>query len=678
VIADHLFGYPAGGFVGVDIFFVISGFIITSMLLRQYEQEGRISFAAFYKRRVKRILPASVLVLAVTVAAGFIIFRAGRASTIMTDGIWSAFFAANWRFATTGTDYWADDGIVSPLQHYWSLAVEEQFYFVWPLLIVGTFALAHRLGRPATSSRPVLFAVLAVLSAASFGWALLDTADSPAWAYFSTFSRAWELGLGALLAIASGPARMIPDSIRPAIAWAGLAGIGASFFALNSLSPIPAPGVALPVVSTALVIVAGTGGTQRFLFPLTNRVTGYVGDISFSLYLWHFPAIILLAALLQERPAGYSALVLICTAVLSVASYHLVEDPIRRSSWLEDQDDGRPSRPLNLQRLTYTALGALAVCTVLVLALAPHRTGVSSTPAPVVQPTAGTDEEAGADADRNALSPAIDAALLQEEWPELSPSIDNVIAEGKPSEDEAGCSGVDFSDPESCYFPAEGATRTAVVVGDSTGIMLLPTVREALGTRYNVKGMTRAGCVVLHIESWSDDPKHNAECGSHRSTAESEINALHPDIVFVSTMYGYMDNRIAKSSTTLARAEWQAGAESFIRSIEASGAAVVIVGSPPLGEPLAECGTNFSSPDDCEASISTQYSFVSEAHRAAAAATGATYIDTRRWFCDEDGRCPSFVDGTPVKRDAVHTTRQYAGKIAPLLHERLESFGTDP
>ncbi|WP_447644321.1 acyltransferase family protein [Nocardioides zeae] len=141
VVLDHLLGWPHGGFVGVDVFFVISGFLITGILLREHERTGTISFVGFYRRRAKRILPASILVLAVTVALSYALVGRLRADSIATDGLWALFFGANWRFTTQATDYFAANGPVSPLQHYWSLAVEEQFYFVWPWLMLGVLAL---------------------------------------------------------------------------------------------------------------------------------------------------------------------------------------------------------------------------------------------------------------------------------------------------------------------------------------------------------------------------------------------------------------------------------------------------------------------------------------------------------------------------------------------------------
>ena len=140
VIFDHLLGWPSGGFIGVDIFFVISGFLITSLLLKEHARTGRISLVGFYRRRIRRILPVSLLVLVVTVAIGYLLLPGARAFSTLWDGVYSALFVANWHFAAVGTGYLQATNAVSPLQHYWSLAVEEQFYFVWPFLLIVIFA----------------------------------------------------------------------------------------------------------------------------------------------------------------------------------------------------------------------------------------------------------------------------------------------------------------------------------------------------------------------------------------------------------------------------------------------------------------------------------------------------------------------------------------------------------
>ena len=234
VILDHLLHWPAGGFVGVDIFFVISGFLITGLLLREHERTGTISFWGFYRRRIKRILPAATVVVILTVAAGYLLLSRVRATDTLWDGIWASLFAANWNYATEGTDYFQPDVAVSPLQHYWSLSVEEQFYFVWPwlmLLILWVGAKA-RSGATSRSALAVQLAIVAIV-VGSFVWSVWETLSSPTWAYFSTFSRAWELGIGAAIAVFAKACARIPDGWRPALGWLGLGGIAVSLFVVT-------------------------------------------------------------------------------------------------------------------------------------------------------------------------------------------------------------------------------------------------------------------------------------------------------------------------------------------------------------------------------------------------------------------------------------------------------------
>ena len=201
VILAHATGRPAGGFVGVDVFFVISGFLITGLLLREHERSGRISLPAFFGRRIKRILPASLVVLAATVALASWLFNAPRALATWWDAVSAALLVSNWRFEASGTDYFHATDAASPLQHFWSLSIEEQFYLVWPVLLVVLLAVAARGARPVLRSRIVVGGVLVVLIAASFAVAVWQSGAAPQAAYFATGARVWELGAGALLAV---------------------------------------------------------------------------------------------------------------------------------------------------------------------------------------------------------------------------------------------------------------------------------------------------------------------------------------------------------------------------------------------------------------------------------------------------------------------------------------------
>ncbi|AYN58717.1 thioesterase [Arthrobacter phage Peas] len=669
VVVNHLFGFPGGGFVGVDIFFVISGFVITSLLLREHDRNERIDFVTFYKRRVRRIMPASLLTLVVTVAAAYLIFLPGRASSILTDGIWSLLFAGNWRFATNGTDYWAQDTPVSPLQHYWSLGVEEQFYFIWPALIALVFALA---GLRRRAGRLSLILTLGLLSTASFVWAMYETATDPTFAYFSTFSRAWELGAGALLAVGAGALSRLPGWSRHIMVWAGLTGIAASLVLVSKDSLFPAPWAALPVIATALVIGGGTSGEARGPLLLTNRPMTYIGDISYSLYLWHFPLVILLEALMPEKGMIYFLSAAVGMAVLAVLSYHFVEQPILKSAWLTDKP--RTRRPFDFAGASAIQLAALACAAIIAVsmaAMALTRNAPIEATSDVTAVLIATSGARGESVETNAtrLSAAIDAALTATEWPELSPSIDNVVAEGKPDEDSEGCGQTDLTKPN-CSWDT-GKAETVVVLGDSTGITLLPTVRAALGDKYNVRGMTMAGCLALGVSAKDDRAERVAQCEAFKEASVAEINRIRPAMVFLTNTSGVLGQLTSGTPEAEAGGEWRDGIKAELDAIKASGAKLFVVSAPPSGKPPVTCATRTSTPSDCAYKLPQSFTITADASSDAAEAAGAKFIDTRGWFCSDSGDCPAFVGKTPVKRDGVHTTKQYAAALVPVFRDAL-------
>lgn len=673
VVANHLTGYPGGGFVGVDIFFVISGFVITLGLVREHETNGRVSFKDFYFRRVARILPAGILAIIATVTVSYFAFFTERANGILQDGLWAVLFSANWRFALTDTDYWAEDSPISPLQHYWSLGVEEQFYFVWPLVLVLVLGTAVRLRASVAGRRVILAGVLAALIAMSFAWAIMETKDNSSWAYFSTPSRAWELGLGALLAVLNPLFRRIESTSRSVLGWVGVAGIAASIAIIAKSFTFPAPWAALPVISTALVIIAGTGGQVTGFQFLTNRVSTYIGNASYSLYLWHFPVIILVGALWPADDVTRYPVMLLLMCFLAVVSYEFVERPSQKrltdmykvGSWHVPKG----KTPQLASKLPYLGLGSLAVAAVVVVPLAIQHAGpVETSTVPV---TFGTLKPSAPAVETNAsrLSAQIDAALAASNWPELSPSFNNILAEGKPDEDSEGCGNTDLAKPM-CIFGTDQAL-TAVVFGDSTGITLLPTVRAAMSDEYNVRGMTKAGCIMLDVQTKDDRPGFMAECDSFKAAAIEEINRTKPQIVFLTNTSGVLGNLASGAVGSAAQQEWQAGTARMLDALKPSGAQLVIVTAPPGGKAPADCANRTSTPRDCMYQIPSNFVDTATAMKSAADVGGAKLIDTRSWFCSSSGYCPSFVGNTPVKRDTVHTTKQYAAMIVPVFRDAL-------
>ena len=319
VIINHTFpGLLPGGFIGVDIFFLISGFLITNQLLSLAKSEsGLVALGVFYARRVKRILPSALLVIWVTFFLAFKYLGPVIGNETLRDGRWATIFFANFHFNSIKVDYFAQ-GVSAPLlQHYWSLAVEEQFYLFWPLVLIVLFKLSTR------SFERNLKAVLLLITTAS---ALSLLVVEPAMTYFATASRIWELSVGALLATLrlSNLPRFLP--------WLGLVTLILSLLLIDAENQVPGLIILPALLGTATLMINTTGLLRNFL---ANPIAHYLGDISFLLYLWHWPIIELHKQLSMNPLSDQSLISLIfITLVLSIVTHHLFENPIRYNIYL--------------------------------------------------------------------------------------------------------------------------------------------------------------------------------------------------------------------------------------------------------------------------------------------------------------------------------------------------------
>ena len=329
-------GFLKGGFVGVDVFFVLSGFLITGLLLSGAIERRSVSLVDFYARRARRILPAAALTLVATDVVAYRLLNFVRAKQILHDSISASLFTANIHFANQGTDYFAQAQPPSPVQHFWSLAVEEQFYLVWPALLALVLfgvALTRHTRRHASSGvrswsrrvalsrvalrqqahdvtdgavRRLLVAVI-VVTLASLSWSIYDTGAHATVAYFSTLTRVWELGLGALLAIGASWLVRAPGGLRTVAGWLGLACIAGAGVMFSSTTPFPGFSALLPTLGAVLVIGAGIGNHQlRLGAPrlLSLAPLRYVGDRSYAFYLWHWPVSRHCRAIQRPQPLG--------------------------------------------------------------------------------------------------------------------------------------------------------------------------------------------------------------------------------------------------------------------------------------------------------------------------------------------------------------------------------------
>ena len=684
VIADHLFGWPRGGFVGVDVFFVISGFLITGILLKDLEANNRIDFRKFYVRRVRRIIPIAILVLAATTAASWAIFVPARAVQTTVDAGYSAVFFANWHYAFTGSDYFAISSEGSPLLHYWSLSVEEQYYLVWPSVLMLLALLGHRAFR-----NRLIVGLAGAAIVVSFTWAMVQGNSEPAIAYYSTFTRAWELGIGALLAVSSSAlARTIPLSLRPTLAWGGLALICASAALLSTTSGFPGPWAALPVLGTATVILAGTGGRTGPPIVLTNPVSAYIGKISYSLYLWHYPIIIILAAVLP-RTLSYFVVCLALMAMVSIVSFHSFEDPIRRSHWLDSKKVVRPHRRRSTSSNampTTVLLGLFTLLTGGIVAMAMQvdapETGPLQPRTSAFGPATSTSQSSSAAKTGVLLESAltlarqrdVQAALASSQWPKIDVSA--AALNWNSATREAHCSSSTGDVPQ-CIFANPRASKKVVVVGDSTSLAWLPAIRGALEPQgWQVTVLYHASCPWVPVKLIDEKGSPNRSCDTFHERFPAVVAKMAPDMVIAAHWFTYYGSLSSRAAFPAALNEWRDSSEVMIRSLAKSSPRVVILATPPGGPNIAKCMTRFNSPTDCESPLPPAWQPMSDATEEAVRSTASSvvdvkYVDTLSWFCAADGRCPAFIGKSPVTADGEHLSPGQAASLKNLMAEAL-------
>ena len=649
VVVNHVFAWPIGGFVGVDVFFVISGFLITGLLLREHDRSGRISMTDFYRRRLKRLMPAALTVLFVTVAIAALVLPRTRAFETMLDGVFAAIFVANWRFAATGTDYFAAGQPPSALQHYWSLSVEEQFYVIWPLLIIAVLWISMKLSSTARTRGWLLFGTIALLSAASVLWAAYETEAASTVAYFSTLSRAWELGLGAMLAVAVHHVSWRPPQpVAVVLAYAGMIGIVASWFLIDPASGFPYPWAALPVIATAVVLFAGADRGPSYdaaLLPLTNRVSAYLGDISYSLYLWHFPVAILTIAFMPRDTYGYAAAVLLAMLVLSALSYRYIEDPARKSPWLS-------------KRWTWTRRRTAVVASTAAAALVLSALTFVQLSQPVEDPP---PQDVAAPDCLGAAALFNDCELADLEG-QIMPVLD------RAQDDTTGqfrCwrrAGQEWPD---CSGPQETDREVRVaLIGDSHMAMYVSVLNQIADERgWHLDYYLGNGC------QWTTAMDDYELCDDLHDVIERDVADAEAPYDIVIT-----------SAARWAVFGWDNPVEGYVEAwqpvIDSGARVIVIEDAPNFTDESLDCISRVTfDPREEDCSMTVQEAMDPADRQAEAAAlSGADLLRTHDLFCTDDG-CPAIIGGIVVYRDTVgHLTNTYVESMRPYIEQRLDEI----
>ncbi|WP_160097053.1 acyltransferase family protein [Rhodococcus sp. T7] len=663
-----------GGFAGVDIFFVVSGFLITGVLWRDVAATGRVGLAEFYGARARRLLPAGCVVLVATAVGAALLLPPLQARAVLGDGIASALYVGNYRLALHGTDYLAADTPPSPFQHYWSLGVEEQFYLLWPALIIGVAWLVRRRTRRrgpdhAPSTTPYLV-VLALVATVSFALSLDWTRTLPPWAFFSLPARAWELAAGGLVALSVRHWRRLPPVVAAAAGWAGLALIVFACLRLGEKTPYPGTAALLPVLGTVLVIGAGCAtprlGVGRGLSLPPMRA---VGQVSYSWYLWHWP-VLLLAPIVLGRSLDLTdrlAMVMV-SAGLAGLTLALVENPVRFAAPLRRS----ASRSLVLGG----AVTAVAVCAALVLLVArpvPVGHGAAAAAltvtAPVESATPAVDPRDAAVHDMTAQVQAAvaESAGLQAVPSNLSPPLADAPAD-KPAVFVNGCvrSWLEVGQDECASGDVTSAT-TVALVGDSHAAMWAPAFETAAEqNHWRLETMGKVTCPLLDLPLTSPYlGREYSECEQWRGEILDRLRTERPRLVVLnmSRRYG------ADFGFSVYGGPWLDSLTRLVTELRATGAAVLVLG--PVPDPQSTVPTCLSAHlDDATACAPPRPVAVNDAgvaaEAAATAAGGGRYADLTTLFCTTE-RCPVVVGNDLVYRDDNHLTLEHAQALSPVI-----------
>ncbi len=663
VLVYHLWpGWLPGGFTGVDVFFVISGFLITTHLLRRPPHAAG-DLAAFWARRVRRLLPASLLVLLVTVVLTWVLGLRTLWETVAQDAIASALYVQNWALADRSVDYLAAEQAPSPFQHYWSLSVEEQFYLGWPVLIALAALVARRLGQAVV---PMVAGVLTVTVVSSFVCSLVLTSTEPARAYFVTPTRIWELGVGGLLAVWAlrrrSAGRLGPpgSSTRVVLAWAGLVAIVGSAFSVTASTPFPGWMALAPVAGTAAVIAAAVGRSAASPLPLMARpVVQRLGGVSYGVYLWHWPLI----TLVPYVSAGSAGLldklaVIAASLVLAHLTKRFVEDPVR----------------FRAQPSLRGTFGVASVATGLVVAagailLVQSSEAREDARAEVAQALEAADSCVGA----SAMAPGAEKCGTTTSGPVL-PGPSEARQDRSDAYTRDCWENRPWTGTRTCTFGAEDANVSIALVGNSHAGHWLPALQELADEhRWRITTYLASECpATARPAAFSVDADTRACVAWGRRVIQATAGSAY-DLVVTSERSA---TQRSGSTVALTQEELEAGYESYLSDWLASGTRLVLLRDTPVPGrtigPVPECVQQFM--DDLLQCSATPDEWTSIDPLVDAARDlglpEASIVDPTSWFCRED-LCPAVIGGVVVYADEHHMTATYARTMAPALEGPL-------
>jgi len=595
-----------GGYIGVDIFYVISGYLITGLLLREYEESGTISFQNFYIRRVKRLLPSSALVLVTTALFAWLLYPAILRQDLAEDIAAASLYISNYLFASWQMDYQNLGAIPPTVIHYWSLAVEEQFYLLWPLIIYFIYK-----GR----KRFTLGTAIAGITLLSFFFSLYQSSTSPVWAFYSLPTRVWELSIGALLLFIPASMRSHASVLTRNLIWVSLLLIGYGTIRFNETTVFPGTSALYPVVATAIAIFTIHHWSAPASALAKNRFVQWVGDISYPLYLWHWPLLVIPSVYLaRELTVLERLLAVLVTFLLSAITHNFLEDPLRK----------KVMRPKQI-------VAGTALITVVSLLL------------PFGIYNSYSEEISLPNGDRTTLS----------------------AIEGRPVIYSDGChlnNGETI--PPECIYGDLQSERRIVLFGDSHAAHWFPALRK-IADRYGLAlySYTKSACPGPAVRKVEQDNYKNAECEQWRKNVYQRIKEISPEAVIISGLQLYETPSEFRSRIKW----WSEGEKSTYNAVQASTNKVIFIADTP--HPTRDIPDCLSS-GKFERCNDTQ---PTEPIRT----SGYLQIDPNPWLCfpSYNGRCPAIVNNVVAYRDASHISSQMSLALTDRMALALRTVG---
>jgi peptidoglycan/LPS O-acetylase OafA/YrhL len=637
VIAHSKIGLESG-FIGVDVFFVISGFLITGHLFKEVLKHGTIHMLQFYSRRILRILPASIFVILATLLSAYLFLSPLQLANYGLDGVFSSFSGMNYRLAESGTDYFKSSTLPSPFQHYWSLAIEEQFYFVWPFVIL---ILAKLFGR-SKHFKSILSLILLGIIGASLYYSYIVTQVSQTWAYFGLLTRAWELGIGAILAINMNLFARIPSKVSAFLSWVGMSGLVAGLILINESTPYPGVWALIPTLSTALIIAVGTNYNKYSIETIFKHgIFQWIGKISYSWYLVHWAFFVIFLFDAERTSFGDKIGAIIVSFWLAHLSYFLVELTTRYNEYLKKSMRRVYAMGLSLILIAGSISGALLY------------TNSQKTEAKSFE-LAGQESEVS-----KKIEESIKSKILS----------DNLVVPiaKVPMDKFINCmTKVESKLPvrsEICRLGEVNSAKKMVLVGDSHANQFTETF-DTIAKKYGYEliNYTKPGCPFQDIKvSYGETSDDYKECYTWRNQALAEIEKLNPEVIIpVQIEYPTSNFDIWRNYLTKLK--------------KISKKVISIVDSPNPTVNVPQCLLdNKSNIQICNIvkvkdplrnrKLENELKIINDLE--------IDRVETNNWFCFEQ-ICPVVIDNIVVYHDGSHLSSSYAKYITKLMDSKVE------